>query len=113
MTGARPDDVSQKDALTRMIKTAAGGFSATLPTPKTLTALQLPNLPLPVYIALAEHSLITKGARKRVDLIPHAQVKIWPNTTHSLPMAVAPALDKELELFGQTSENPANDGNCN
>lgn len=105
MTGTKINHSIDEDALARMIKTAASGFSASLPTPKLLTNLQLCNLHIPVYVALADNSPITSGAKSRVQLIQNIKVKIWENTTHSLPMEVHLALDEELENFWKCSEN--------
>lgn len=33
------------------------------------------------------------------EKLPHGTVKVWPKTTHSLPMQVAAELDAELERF--------------
>lgn len=33
------------------------------------------------------------------EKLPHGTVKVWPKTTHSLPMRVAAELDAELERF--------------
>ncbi len=107
MTGTKIDSTAdaKEDALARMIKTASSGFSASLPTPKLLTDSQLRNFDIPVYIALADNSPITRGAIRKSHLIPNVKVKIWKNTTHSLPMEISSALDKELDEFWRTSEN--------
>jgi len=83
-----------------MIKVASTEFSSSLPSPKTLSTEELKNINFPVYVALSDKSAITgKAALESAKLIPNATVKVWENTTHSLPMEVKEELSKELEIF--------------
>lgn len=87
------------DPLATMIKVASSGYSNSLPTPKTLDKNDLMNLEMPVYIGLSKDSLITKGAEKNANLIPKVTIRVWDNTTHSLPMQVVDKLTEDLNKF--------------
>lgn len=103
--GVEAEEVDPDDPLARMINVGAEGYSSSgLPNPVQLTDAELKSLPMPVYVAIASDSSLAGGqaAADRAALIPDAQVKIWPDTTHSLPMQVAPALDAELATFWAT-----------
>lgn len=100
--GVEDDEVDPTDPLARMINLGSEGYdSSGLPNPSLLSDADLAGLAMPVYVAIAGDSSLAGGesAAERAALIPDAQVKIWPDTTHSLPMQVAPALDAELETF--------------
>ncbi|MEU4387930.1 alpha/beta fold hydrolase [Promicromonospora sp. NPDC023805] len=100
--GVENEEVDPDDPLARMINVGAEGYSSSgLPNPVQLTDTELKSLPMPVYVAIASDSPLAGGeaGAEKARLIPDAQVKIWPDTTHSLPMQVAPALDAELETF--------------
>ena len=105
ISGEAPSDVGSDDPLARMISAGSAYYSASLPTPETLTTEELSNLPMPVYVALAENSPLTDETdAKNAELIPGATVKIWANTTHSLPMEVADELASELTRFWNENE---------
>lgn len=71
-----------------------------LPNPKTLSDEELKNINFPVYVALSDKSAITgEAAKQSAKIIPNATVKVWENTSHSLPMEVKEELAKELEVF--------------
>lgn len=100
--GVENEEVDPADPLARMINVGAEGYSSSgLPNPVQLTDTELKSLPMPVYVAIASDSPLAGGeaGAEKAKLIPGAQVKVWPDTTHSLPMQVAPALDAELETF--------------
>ncbi|MBM7785048.1 alpha/beta fold hydrolase [Tenggerimyces flavus] len=99
--GVEDEEVDPNDPMARMIAAGTEHFSSgSLPTPSPLTDAQLKGLPMPVYVALAsDKSLAGGGAAEKAELIPDAQVKVWPNTTHSLPMQAGKPLDAELESF--------------
>ncbi len=106
ISGESPADVASEDPMARMISAASSFYTASLPTPQTLTTADLANLNMPVYVALAEQSPLTGAkAAENARLIPHATVKIWQNTTHSLPMEVADALAAELTQFWNDNEH--------
>ena len=94
------ENISSENPLAQMIKVASTEFSSSLPSPKTLSTEELKNINFPVYVALSDKSAITgKAALESAKLIPNATVKVWENTTHSLPMEVKEELSKELEIF--------------
>lgn len=100
--GVENEEVDPDDPLARMINVGAEGYSSSgLPNPVQLTDTELKSLPMPVYVAIASDSSLAGGeaGAAKAKLIPDSQVKVWPDTTHSLPMQVAPALDAELETF--------------
>lgn len=99
--GVEDSEVDPNDPLARMIAAGSQHFeSGSLPTPSPLTDDELRALPMPVYVALAsDKSLSGDGAAGKAELIPNARVKVWPDTTHSLPMQAGAALNAELEAF--------------
>jgi pimeloyl-ACP methyl ester carboxylesterase len=100
--GVEDDEVDPDDPLARMIALGSQSYNSSgLPNPSMLSDEELKNLPMPVYVAIASDSSLAGGAAaaEKAQLIPDAQIKVWPDTTHSLPMQVAPALDAELEAF--------------
>ncbi len=101
IAGEDPAGVTSDDPVARMITRGATGYSATLPTPTPPSDDDLRGLAMPVYVALADGSPITGGTASlaRAELLPHAQVRVWPDTTHSLPMQVADPLAAELHPF--------------
>lgn len=105
LSGAKSSDVASDDPLARMISAASTYYAASLPTPETLTTEELKKLEMPVYVALAETSAITgKKAEEQAALIPNATVKVWANTTHSLPMEVPTELAQILNQFWKENE---------
>ena len=101
VAGEDPGAIDSDDPIARMITLGSTGYSAELPTPNPLSESQLRGLTMPVYVAIAESSPITNGADSihKADLIPVVEAKIWPNTTHSLPMQVHEPLADELADF--------------
>jgi pimeloyl-ACP methyl ester carboxylesterase len=99
--GVQDSEVDPNDPIVRMIAAGSEHFdSGGLPTPSTLTDGELRALRMPVYVALAsDDSLAGGSAAEKAQLIPNVQVKVWPHTTHSLPMQAGAALDAELEKF--------------
>jgi pimeloyl-ACP methyl ester carboxylesterase len=99
--GVEDSEVDPNDPLARMIAAGSEHFEAgSLPTPSPLSDEQLRALPMPVYVALAsDKSLSGSAAADKAKLIPNAHVKVWPGTTHSLPMQAATPLDRDLETF--------------
>ncbi|GGR54559.1 pimeloyl-ACP methyl ester carboxylesterase [Nocardioides luteus] len=100
--GVEDSEVDPEDPMARMIAAGTRHFdSGNLPTPSRLTDEQMRNLKMPVYVAIASDKSLAGGedAAKRAQRLPDATVKIWPETTHSLPMQVSAELDAELERF--------------
>lgn len=89
------------DPIARMITAGADHYSAELPTPKVLSDDQVRGLTMPVYVAIADHDSLAGGekAAERAHGLPNGTVKVWPNTTHSLPMQVSEELSVELDRF--------------
>ena len=57
---------------------------------------------MPCYVAIAGTDSLAggdKAKRRAGELLPHAQVDVWPDTTYSLPMQVA------LNGWGRNSPN--------
>ena len=96
--GEEPDPA---DPITTMITAGADHHSPELPTPKVLTDDQLAHLTLPTYVAIADHDSLAGGekAAERAAGLPNGTVRVWPNTTHSLPMQVSEQLSAELDQF--------------
>jgi pimeloyl-ACP methyl ester carboxylesterase len=62
---------------------------------------------MPVYVVLGGEDSLAGGAAAADAArthVPHATVRIWPGTTHSLPMQVPDALGHELLAFWDTVE---------
>lgn len=96
--GERPEP---GDPMVEMIDSATAHYDARLPTPRVLdddALAQLADLDAPVYVAIAESDSMAGGTRaaERARQLPNATVEVWPDTTHSLPMQVADALDERL-----------------
>lgn len=89
------------DPVARMIDRGAAGYSASLPTPTPLSDAQLARLTMPTYVAIADRASLAggAGAAERARGLANGTVKVWPNTTHSLPMQAAAPLANELEAF--------------
>lgn len=99
--GVDVDEVREQTPIGDMIAAGTEHFAAALPTPRTFSDNDLARLTMPVYIAIAARASLAGGeaAAARARKIPHAEVDVWPNTTHSLPMQVAPALAERLGAF--------------
>ena len=89
------------DPIARMITAGADHYAAQLPNPKVLTDDQLRGLTMPVYVAIADHDSLAGGQRaaERAAALPDGTVRVWPDTTHSLPMQVSAELSVELDRF--------------
>ena len=89
------------DPISRMITTASQHYKAALPQPSPLTDAELAQLTMPVYVAIAADSSLAGGesAAERAEQLARPTVRIWPHTTHSLPMQAAGELEPELLEF--------------
>lgn len=94
------------DPTARMIAAASEHYKAALPQPVTLSDDELAKLDMPVYVAIASDDSLAGGvdAAERGDQLPQGTVRIWPNTTHSLPMQVSGELEPVLLGFFATGE---------
>ena len=103
--GTTVAEVRERSPLSDLIDIAASNYSAALPTPSVLTDDQWRSLTMPVRIDIAGGQSLA-GGQGAVDrmraLLPHAQVTLWPDTTHSLPMQAKAALDPALVQFWST-----------
>ena len=100
--GAEIDSEEDRDEpMTRMITAATAHYQAALPQPSPLTEDELERLDMPVYVALASRDSLAggPGAVERAESLPDSTVKVWPDTTHSLPMQAAGELEPELLMF--------------
>nr|BFF18247.1 hypothetical protein GCM10025730_17680 [Promicromonospora thailandica] len=104
--GVEPEEVDPDDPLARLITEGSRHFaSSSLPNPVPLTDDELRGLDMPVYVGLASDGSLSGGdAAERATLIPDARVKVWPDTTHSLPMQAADALGADLKQFWTTND---------
>lgn len=77
-------------------------YDAALPLPNTLSDDQWRSLSMPVRVDIASAKSLAGGeqaATRITTLLPSAQAKVWPGTTHSLPMQVTADLDADLLAF--------------
>jgi NAD(P)-dependent dehydrogenase (short-subunit alcohol dehydrogenase family)/pimeloyl-ACP methyl ester carboxylesterase len=94
--------VDRTDPVARMISDAAEHYAAKLPMPVRITARQLQNLPMPVYVAMAAGSSPhdpVAAVRVARQNIPDVEVRLWPQATRSLPMEYPHEIDAELLSF--------------
>lgn len=89
------------DPMAVMIAQGTKHYAASLPQPSVLNPAQRAELTMPVYVAIGDHASLAGGsaAADVARTLPDAVVKVWPDTTHSLPMQVGPALNAELQAF--------------
>ncbi len=93
-------DISSDDPLATMISIASSGYDSELPTPKTLSKDDIKSLNIPVYVAIADNSSITsEETLENAKLFLKGEVKVYENTTHSLPMEVSSELSDDLNKF--------------
>lgn len=100
--GTDVEDVQERTPVSEMINAAAQHYSAQLPTPQVLNDEEISSLTMPVYVGIAAEKSLAGGdeaARRATNLLPNAHVKIWENTTHSLPFQVVQPLGSELRQF--------------
>lgn len=93
--------IDYTDPVARMIDKAAAGYTSELPTPTPLDEAELAALDVPTYVAIADRHSLAGGATaaERARTLPDVRVKVWPDTTHSLPMQAAKALAADLTVF--------------
>ena len=100
--------VDPDDPVARLISEATEHYALKLPLPERLTGTQLRGLPMPVYAALADGSVMHNG-RHAADVaraeIRDATVELWPDATHSLPMEQAAKLDRTILAFMATHDS--------
>ncbi|MCT1432451.1 alpha/beta fold hydrolase [Dietzia maris] len=97
--GTTVEETRRGSALADLIATASKHFSPALPVPGTLTDDEWRQLPMPVRADIAGTSSLA-GGQKAVDrlrrLRPEADVTLWPDATHSLPMQEKEAIGAQL-----------------
>jgi len=99
-------DYDPTEPMARMIDAGTHHYDAHLPTPSLLSDDDVHALIMPCYVAIASTDSLAggdKAVRRAGELLPHARVDVWPDTTHSLPMQVAEPLGKKLTEFWETS----------
>jgi pimeloyl-ACP methyl ester carboxylesterase len=100
-------EMRKESAIGTLISVGSQTFETSLPTPRPLSRAQLEALRMPAYIAIAEHRSLAGGAkaaaRARAE-IPGADVEIWPDTTHSLPMQERKRIAERLRSFWESAE---------
>lgn len=71
-----------------------------------MTDAELAQLTMPVYVAIASGDSLAGGAAasERAEQLPRGTVQTWPDTTHSLPMQAAGALEPVLLEFFAANE---------
>ncbi|EPH00434.1 hypothetical protein HMPREF1531_02546 [Propionibacterium sp. oral taxon 192 str. F0372] len=96
-----------KEPMARLIRSAGAGYSAELPTPQRFTDEQWRNLQVPMRLDIAGDSKLA-GGQRAIDrikaLVPQAQTRLWPGTTHSLPMEAREELGVALDEFWSDNE---------
>jgi pimeloyl-ACP methyl ester carboxylesterase len=104
--GVSVEDVRVRTPLSEMIALGSSEFAAALPMPTPLSAERLSALRMPVYVAIAQRRSLAGGRRAMAHAqnLPRAQVELWPDTTHSLPMQVHEKLGKRLLAFWAEAE---------
>lgn len=98
--GGVDSEAESQDPMAVMIRTGTQHYSADLPTPSPLSEDEASTMTMPVYVAIADHESMAGGeqaAERAQELLPRVTVKIWPDTTHSLPMQEPEALGADLE----------------
>jgi len=96
------EKLSGTDPMELMIKAGAEKFDASLPTPSPLTDEQAEALTMPVYVAIAGRNSVAGGSKaveRAREILPQANIQVWDNATHSLPMQEAESLTPVLEQF--------------
>lgn len=93
--------IDYSDPVARMIDRAAAGYTSELPTPAPIDDAERAAMQMPIYVAIADEHSLAGGATaaERAETFPNARVKVWPDTTHSLPMQAAEPLAAELTVF--------------
>ena len=105
--GTSIDEVRERTPMSEMIDLGSKHYRAALPMPAVLSDAQIQTWTFPVYVAIASDKSLAGGtdAAARVsELLPGSTVRVWPNTTHSLPMQVRSELDAALASFWGTAD---------
>lgn len=100
--GISVDEVRERTPMSTMIDRGSQFYDAALPLPNTLSDDQWRSLSMPVRVDIASAKSLAGGeqaATRITTLLPSAQAKVWPGTTHSLPMQVTADLDADLLVF--------------
>jgi pimeloyl-ACP methyl ester carboxylesterase len=104
--GEDPARSDPDDPVAGMIALGAEHYAAVLPTPLPLSDGQLSALEPAVYLAVGGQQSLAggKAALRRLRLVKDAEGKVYPGTTHSLPMQVPDPLTADLERFWSSHE---------
>lgn len=106
--GVSVAEVRTPSAIGTLISVGSQAFTTALPTPRPLSRAQMKALTMPTYVAIAENRSLAGGekaaTRARAE-IPDAEVEVWPDTTHSLPMQAREAIGTRLAGFWDRAEH--------
>ena len=107
LTGESTENITGEEPLALMIKSAMKDYSTQIPSPKVIKEEELKKISFPVYVAVAEKSPIAgQVAFENSAYIPKVTRKLYPETTHSLPMEIADELAKDLNGFWMEHDQP-------
>lgn len=92
------ETLDDTDPTARMIRAGTEHYRASLPQPAVMDAHELASLTMPVYVALADQRSLAgdEEAEEAARGLPDGTVEVWPDSTHSLPMQHAGALDRRI-----------------
>jgi pimeloyl-ACP methyl ester carboxylesterase len=105
--GTKKENVDPKDPIYRMIADGVAYFKPNLPQPDKITVEDIKKWNMPVYVAFADNSALhdsKKACKKAKKYVKKIKAKVWPNTTHSLPMEISSQIDSELINFWDGEE---------
>ncbi|WP_080792669.1 alpha/beta fold hydrolase [Corynebacterium pacaense] len=107
--GTTVEEVQKRTPMSEMIDAAASGYAAAVPMPATLSDEQWRGMTVPLRVDIAGTSSLAGGeaAAARIrELLPSAQVHLWPDATHSLPMDEKEELGPQLSMFWDDGDPP-------
>lgn len=107
ISGASTSELDEAGPMATLIDAASRGYSAALPTPKTMSDKQWQAITSPVRLDIGgQHSLSGSNAAARIlKLLPQAKVQVWPTGTHSLPMDKHEEFGRLIPQFWAEAEN--------
>ncbi|WP_164863565.1 alpha/beta fold hydrolase [Agromyces sp. LHK192] len=98
--GVDVEEVRAQSPVGTLVAVASETFRSALPTPRPLGDAQLARLTMPTYVAIGGGRSLAGGrraaARARAG-IPTAEVELWPDAGHSLPMQHPAEIAERLE----------------
>ncbi|WP_109211646.1 MULTISPECIES: alpha/beta fold hydrolase [Microbacterium] len=106
--GVSVAEVRTPSPIGTLISVGSQTFTSALPTPRPLSRDQLASLRVPTYVAIAERRSLAGGAKaaeRAREGIPAAEVEVWPQATHSLPMQERERIGERLRGFWDRAES--------